>query len=92
MPGLMEVIKRAVNRPVPDLPVTTEGDTDIVAKAQIGNGGSQAGHPAGGFAGQLTATFVNQGDAPACPKCGHIAVRNGACFKCLNCGESLGCS
>lgn len=31
-------------------------------------------------------------DAPACPKCGHIAVRNGACFKCLNCGESLGCS
>jgi len=24
--------------------------------------------------------------------CGHVAVRNGACYKCLNCGESLGCS
>jgi len=32
------------------------------------------------------------GDAPACPTCGHITVRNGACYKCLNCGESLGCS
>jgi ribonucleoside-diphosphate reductase alpha chain len=40
----------------------------------------------------LTSTFQNQGDAPSCPRCGHIAVRNGACYKCLNCGESLGCS
>lgn len=32
------------------------------------------------------------GDAPACPTCGHITVRNGSCYKCLNCGESLGCS
>ncbi len=32
------------------------------------------------------------GDAPACPTCGHITIRNGACYKCLNCGESLGCS
>lgn len=33
-----------------------------------------------------------QQDAPACPKCGHIVVRNGSCYKCNNCGESLGCS
>jgi ribonucleoside-diphosphate reductase alpha chain len=32
------------------------------------------------------------GDAPVCDGCGHITVRNGACYKCLNCGESLGCS
>ena len=32
------------------------------------------------------------GDAPACPTCGHTTVRNGSCFKCLNCGDSLGCS
>ncbi|MBI5222677.1 MAG: hypothetical protein HY980_04275 [Candidatus Magasanikbacteria bacterium] len=32
------------------------------------------------------------GDAPACPTCGHITVRNGSCYKCLNCGDSLGCS
>jgi len=32
------------------------------------------------------------GDAPACDDCGHITVRNGSCYKCLNCGNSLGCS
>ncbi|MCC6521356.1 MAG: vitamin B12-dependent ribonucleotide reductase [Polyangiaceae bacterium] len=32
------------------------------------------------------------GDAPVCDACGHITVRNGACYKCLNCGNSLGCS
>ncbi len=32
------------------------------------------------------------GDAPMCDQCGHITVRNGACYKCLNCGASLGCS
>jgi len=32
------------------------------------------------------------GDAPACPTCGHVTVRNGSCYKCLNCGDSLGCS
>ncbi|MCA9835103.1 MAG: hypothetical protein KC435_14205, partial [Thermomicrobiales bacterium] len=32
------------------------------------------------------------GDAPFCDICGHVTVRNGACYKCLNCGNSLGCS
>ena len=32
------------------------------------------------------------GDAPMCDKCGHITVRNGACYRCLNCGNSMGCS
>jgi hypothetical protein len=32
------------------------------------------------------------GDAPACNECGHITIRNGSCYKCLNCGNSLGCS
>ncbi|MEK6952564.1 MAG: LAGLIDADG family homing endonuclease, partial [Nanoarchaeota archaeon] len=32
------------------------------------------------------------GDAPPCDLCGHITVRNGACYKCLNCGNSMGCS
>ena len=32
------------------------------------------------------------GDAPVCDGCGHITVRNGACSKCLNCGNSMGCS
>ncbi len=33
-----------------------------------------------------------QGDAPSCNVCGHITIRSGTCYKCLNCGNSLGCS
>jgi ribonucleoside-diphosphate reductase alpha chain len=33
-----------------------------------------------------------QQDAPACSDCGSIMVRNGACYKCLNCGSTSGCS
>ena len=32
------------------------------------------------------------GDAPFCDSCGHVTVRNGSCYKCLNCGNSMGCS
>jgi ribonucleoside-diphosphate reductase alpha chain len=36
--------------------------------------------------------FQTQADAPPCPECGAIMVRNGACYKCLNCGTTSGCS
>ncbi len=39
-----------------------------------------------------TSTFNNQADAPACDTCGSIMVRNAACYKCLNCGATSGCS
>ena len=88
MPGLLEEMKKKINRPVPELAISE--DTDVV-EVKPGPG---AGHaPAKGRAKlTLTSSFQNQGDAPTCPTCGHVAVRNGACFKCLNCGESLGCS
>ena len=38
------------------------------------------------------ATFLHQQDAPSCSDCGSIMVRNGACYKCLNCGSTSGCS
>jgi ribonucleoside-diphosphate reductase alpha chain len=50
---------------------------------------------AGGSADRASgerATFVNQADAPACTECGSITVRNGACYKCPNCGATSGCS
>jgi ribonucleoside-diphosphate reductase alpha chain len=37
-------------------------------------------------------SFVNQADAPPCPDCGCIMVRNGTCYKCMNCGATSGCS
>jgi ribonucleoside-diphosphate reductase alpha chain len=32
------------------------------------------------------------GDAPVCDTCGHLTVRNGTCYRCLSCGNSMGCS
>jgi ribonucleoside-diphosphate reductase alpha chain len=36
--------------------------------------------------------MVNQADAPSCMDCGSIMIRNGACYKCPNCGSTSGCS
>ena len=36
--------------------------------------------------------FAVQADAPSCAECGSIMVRNGSCYKCLNCGSTSGCS
>jgi ribonucleoside-diphosphate reductase alpha chain len=100
MPGLMEEVKKKVNRPVPDLAISD--DTDILIQPAArgaeakgnghGNGNSAAPGNGRGLSplSQQLASF--QSDAPTCPNCGHVAVRNGACYKCLNCGESLGCS
>jgi ribonucleoside-diphosphate reductase alpha chain len=42
---------------------------------------------------QFNAQFEHFGDdAPACDICGSITVRNGTCYKCFNCGNSMGCS
>ncbi len=42
---------------------------------------------------QFNAQFEHfQDDAPVCDICGSITVRNGACYKCFNCGNSMGCS
>lgn len=35
---------------------------------------------------------LNNEDAPMCGTCGIVMVRNGACYKCLECGETSGCS
>jgi ribonucleoside-diphosphate reductase alpha chain len=90
IPGMDEEEKRHVNRPVPDLPVSEE-DTDIVEISGTNGNGHQPASP------EKVKTLNDslkhlQKDAPTCPSCGHLAVRNGACYKCVNCGESLGCS
>ncbi len=36
--------------------------------------------------------FDNQADGIPCFTCGSIMVRNGTCYRCLNCGNTSGCS
>lgn len=90
MPGLLEEVKKKVNRSVPDLPVADDERETIAVKAAASGDASQ---PVAGMATSFNRAIAHfQQDAPMCPNCGHITVRNGACYKCLNCGESLGCS
>jgi hypothetical protein len=42
-------------------------------------------------AGQAPVIF-DTADSPACTECGSIMVRNGSCYKCINCGATSGCS
>ncbi|MES2460088.1 MAG: hypothetical protein V4671_05855, partial [Armatimonadota bacterium] len=55
-----------------------------------------AGSPSAGGESRANAAerqvFVTQADAPPCPECGSITSRNGACYRCNNCGTSIGCS
>jgi ribonucleoside-diphosphate reductase alpha chain len=62
-----------------------------------GHSNGSAAKPANGggitlnFGGTKVA-FATQADAPSCMDCGSIMVRNGSCYKCLNCGSTSGCS
>ena len=55
-----------------------------------GNGGGRA--PITLNLGGQKVSFQTQADAPSCADCGSIMVRNGSCYKCLNCGSTSGCS
>ena len=73
----------------------------VISREENGNGngngnGVAAVHadpaPRPAAASSQAFAFENSADAPSCHQCGHLMVRNGACYKCLNCGETSGCS
>ncbi len=95
IPGLQDEVKKKLNHPVPELALAEDNDALEAPVGNPGNGRNHAPHPAAPLEpirtlNESLAHF--QQDAPTCPNCGHVAVRNGACYKCFNCGESLGCS
>jgi ribonucleoside-diphosphate reductase alpha chain len=94
IPGLLEELKKKVNRPVPELPLAEEPDVLDIKPGGVSNGNGHNDQASGArLIKSLSDSVAHfQADAPTCPSCGHVAVRNGACYKCLNCGESLGCS
>jgi ribonucleoside-diphosphate reductase alpha chain len=66
--------------------------------AANGNGAAKASNGDGTALGMglhfggTKVSFQTQADAPSCAECGSIMVRNGSCYKCLNCGSTSGCS
>lgn len=68
---------------------TQPADAPIVPVAEAPAAAAEKSEPA---PNDLTGTFQQQKDAPPCDTCGALMVRNGACYKCLNCGSVSGCS
>ena len=92
MPGLEAEVKKKVNRPVPDLPLNEESEISQNSNPTRPTSLSPAPRRRNRINSISDTVAHFQQDAPICPCCGHVTVRNGACYKCMNCGESLGCS
>ncbi|HVL53731.1 MAG TPA: vitamin B12-dependent ribonucleotide reductase [Vitreimonas sp.] len=73
------------------------GELAVIASNGNGNGHGVKAANGGGSAvtlslGTTNVSFKIQEDAPSCAECGSIMIRNGSCYKCLNCGSTSGCS
>jgi ribonucleoside-diphosphate reductase alpha chain len=53
---------------------------------------ASAGRPTVASSPNPHSTIQNQEDAPPCSTCGSIMIRSGACYKCVNCGNTSGCA
>jgi len=88
---LREDAAPVVAKPVPNVAPLTKEDASFVTSLATPSV-IAAPKDADGPNSRNTATFRYQQDAPSCSDCGSIMVRNGACYKCLNCGSTSGCS
>jgi ribonucleoside-diphosphate reductase alpha chain len=70
----------------------TEPQAVAMAETTAGISMRPIGFAAAGASANAPITFSPQADAPSCPDCGSLMVRNGACYKCFNCGATSGCS
>jgi ribonucleoside-diphosphate reductase alpha chain len=98
--------KPAEDRPQAVAVAAAPDETKVVANGHAANGNGHAvasngtGKPANGSGvgtvtlslGSTNVAFKVQEDAPSCADCGSIMIRNGSCYKCLNCGSTSGCS
>ena len=73
-------------------PVQVESATARAKRAAASNGTQGMTALAKEIVRREQQVFRAQADAPPCSDCGEIMVRNGACYKCLNCGITSGCS
>jgi ribonucleoside-diphosphate reductase alpha chain len=73
-------------QPKSDPPVVTAAKASTVGVSLAPMDGGEARR------NQERSVYRLQADAPPCSTCGSIMVRNGSCYKCVNCGGTSGCS
>jgi len=84
-----------IEREAPPPPGTVSAALAAAPEARAQAGPNPIGFTSGtalDTAGRHAITFSPQADAPSCPDCGALMVRNGTCYKCFNCGATSGCS
>ncbi|MGH9350593.1 MAG: vitamin B12-dependent ribonucleotide reductase, partial [Terriglobia bacterium] len=87
-------------QPQENASVTAPNGTEVTNAAQLATQFTQAASkkPEALEANQARvsqpqlAGVVHEDDAPSCSDCGAIMVRNGSCYRCMNCGSTSGCS
>jgi len=92
VPGYREI--NAPKRDKPDMPVRQD-TSHVGGGARVGTirpSGAAIDPPVAEDTSLARSMRSMQADAPACDVCGTITVRSGQCYKCLNCGNSMGCS
>ncbi len=90
--SLVDYIFRWLNLTFPNGRVK-DSLTPLLSAQQESAGTAPATAPASTSPQRVDEQFIGlTTDAPACDRCGHITTRNGACFRCHNCGNSMGCS
>jgi ribonucleoside-diphosphate reductase alpha chain len=67
-------------------------ETAVADQSRAGENGNELAQSAALMPQVDLALTGRNGDGPACRECGAIMVRNGSCYRCLNCGSTSGCS
>jgi ribonucleoside-diphosphate reductase alpha chain len=67
-------------------------DEPPLTNLTVANAPAIASHPVAAPRKRGALVDIEDRDAPVCYECGSLMVRNGACYKCLNCGSTSGCS
>lgn len=78
--------------PVETVKITTKKSDTTISQIQVVKQSTGVKMAESTVAVQQLHLSNMQSDAPLCNVCGHITIRSGTCYKCLNCGNSLGCS
>ncbi|MDE3178718.1 MAG: vitamin B12-dependent ribonucleotide reductase, partial [Acidobacteriota bacterium] len=83
-------------QPAENASVTAPNRPEVVKAAELAAQFSQAARKREAAEGRVSqpqlAGVVHEDDAPTCSDCGAIMVRNGSCYRCMNCGSTSGCS
>ena len=86
---LDEDAQRAIGINLPEKPTTDDGPAGAAPTGIPESAPGETAHPMAMIAAHL---LPNDQDAPPCPACGSIMLRNGTCYACPNCGTTSGCS